>query len=199
MSAAIDWTPKARTVLQAASDLFYAHGIHAVGVDAIAERAGVTKKTLYDRFGNKERLVVEYLSERDRRWRAFLEEHLSRAEPDAAARLGAVFEASAAWARENGAKGCAMVNAHAEINDPAHPAYAVIVEQKRWMLELLTELVTAGGVDRPHEVAEQVLLLHEGAVVAFPLHAARDPFVHAASAATSLLEHATRGAAAGWS
>ena len=47
-----------------------------MGVEAIAERAGVTKKTLYDRFGNKERLVVEYLSARDRRWRDLLAERL---------------------------------------------------------------------------------------------------------------------------
>src|SRR5690606_17875284 len=46
----IMWTPKARAVLAAANELFYAHGIQAIGVDAIAERAGVTKKTLYDRF-----------------------------------------------------------------------------------------------------------------------------------------------------
>ena len=41
-----DLTPKARAVLAAASELFYEHGIHAVGVDAVAARAGVTKKKL---------------------------------------------------------------------------------------------------------------------------------------------------------
>ena len=193
MTTTIDWTPKARAVLASASDLFYEHGIHAVGVDAIAERAGVTKKTLYDRFGSKERLVVAYLAERDARWRAFVQDRLAQAAPDA--RVAALFDASAEWARDHGHKGCAMVNAHAEISDPAHPAYAVIVEQKRWMLKLLTDLVTTHGVGEAREareVAGQVLLLHEGAVVTSALHAVEDPFTRAASAAQRLVEGSCR-------
>ena len=71
-------TPGARRVLDAASELFYERGIHAVGVDTIAEAAGVTKKTLYDRFGSKEALVVAYLQHRDARWREHLADHLAR-------------------------------------------------------------------------------------------------------------------------
>jgi AcrR family transcriptional regulator len=190
MTTTIEWTPKARAVLDSASELFYEHGIHAVGVDAIAEHAGVTKKTLYDRFGSKERLVVAYLAERDERWRAFLTERLDQAAPGE--RVEALFDASAAWARDHGHKGCAMVNAHAEISDPAHPAYAVIVGQKRWMLDLLTELVAAQGVKPAREVAGQVLLLHEGAVVTSALHAVPRAFDSAASAAERLVEGSRR-------
>lgn len=43
-----------------------------MGVDLIASEAGVIKKTLYDRFGSKEQIVVEYLAARDERWRSFL-------------------------------------------------------------------------------------------------------------------------------
>ncbi len=81
-------TPGARRALDAAGRLFYERGIHAVGVDLIAAEAGVTKKTLYDRFGSKEQIVVEYLADRDERWRAFLAAHLDtvgdspRAAPD---------------------------------------------------------------------------------------------------------------------
>lgn len=189
MQPSIDWTPKARAVLSAASTLFYDQGIHAVGVDAIAERAGVTKKTLYDRFGSKDRLVVEYLLERDRQWRDFLQQRLLDAAPGSD-RITAVFDAAAQWAAEHGRKGCAMVNAHAELSDPAHPAYAVVVGQKRWMLELLTELVTETGATDPGRVAEQVLLLHEGAVVASSLGAGEAPFARAASAAGVLVGEA---------
>jgi AcrR family transcriptional regulator len=54
-------TPAARRILDAAAGLFYAQGIHAVGVEAIAAAAHVTKKTLYDRFGSKEALIAAYL------------------------------------------------------------------------------------------------------------------------------------------
>src|SRR5687767_2968876 len=107
-------TPGARRALEAAGRLFYERGIHAVGVDLIAAEAGVTKKTLYDRFGSKEQIVVEYLADRDERWRAFLAERMQAAGPGPAARVLAVFDASRAWAREHSPKGCSMVNAHAE-------------------------------------------------------------------------------------
>lgn len=187
MTEAIDWTPKARAVLDAASALFYAHGIHAVGVDAIAERAGVTKKTLYDRFGSKERLVVEYLTGRDARWRVLLDGHLDRAGPGPQERLAAVFAASAAWARDHGGKGCSMINAHAEISDPRHPAHAVIVGQKRWMLTLFADIAREAGATDPDLVAGQVMLLHEGAVVTAGMGVVDDPFRRAADVAATLL------------
>ena len=137
-------TPAALRVRSAADRLFYERGIHAVGVHLIATEAGVTKKTIYDRFGSKEQLVVEYLADRDERWRAFLDGHLDAAGPGARARVRAVFDASLAWAADHNSKGCSMVNAHAEISDPAHPAYPVITGQKAWMLALFTDLAREG-------------------------------------------------------
>ena len=187
MATTVEWTPKARAVLAAASELFYERGIHAVGVDAVAERAGVTKKTLYDRFGSKERLVVEYLAGRDRDWRVHLDAHLRESGQSPREQLVAVFEASATWAQAHSGKGCSMINAHAEISDPAHPAYDVIIGQKRWMLELFTDLVTAAGVPEPRRTAEQVMLLHEGALVTAGMHVVDDAFAEAAEVAVQLL------------
>jgi AcrR family transcriptional regulator len=183
----IEWTPKAHAVLDAAAELFYENGIHAVGVDVIAARAGVTKKTLYDRFGSKERLVVEYLSARDARWREFLDGWLQSAGESPRARLAAVFAASRAWAAEYGGKGCSMVNAHAEISDPAHPAYAVLVGSKRWMLELFVRLAKEAGARESRRVGEQIMVLHEGAVVMAGMRVADDVFARAEEAAVVLL------------
>lgn len=186
MNAGIAWTPKARAVLEAASELFYERGIHAVGVDVIAEHAGVTKKTLYDRFGSKERLVVEYLTARDAQWREFLHDRLEQAGQTPKQQLNAVFDASASWSQERGSKGCSMINAHAEISDPSHPAYAVIVGQKRWMLALFADLARAAGATEPPFVAEHIMLLHEGALVTAGMGVIDDAFTRAADAAASL-------------
>ena len=43
-------TTGARRILETAGELFYAHGVHAVGVDTIAAESGITKRTLYNRF-----------------------------------------------------------------------------------------------------------------------------------------------------
>src|SRR5918995_1572779 len=65
-------TPAADRILRAASKMFYREGIRAVGVDAIAAEADVTKKTLYDKFGSKDELIAAYLRARDERWRSWL-------------------------------------------------------------------------------------------------------------------------------
>src|SRR5260370_11467952 len=57
-------TPRASArdrLLAAADELFYAEGVHVVGVDRIVERAGVTKASLYNTFGSKDELVRAYL------------------------------------------------------------------------------------------------------------------------------------------
>ncbi|MEO3790715.1 helix-turn-helix domain-containing protein [Nonomuraea sp. B10E15] len=183
----ITMTPAARRVLEAAARLFYERGIHAVGVDLIAAEAGVTKKTLYDRFGCKEQIVVEYLADRDERWRAFLAGHLDAAEPAPAARVLAVFDASREWAAQHSHKGCSMVNAHAEISDPSHPAYPIITGQKQWMLTLFTDLARDLAPERAAHLGRTLMLLHEGALVGQGLSIFADPIGHAREQAETLL------------
>src|SRR6516225_7080737 len=55
-------TPSPRErILAVARELFYRRGIHAVGVDAIAEAAGTNKMTLYRHFASKDELVAACL------------------------------------------------------------------------------------------------------------------------------------------
>ncbi|RCV56973.1 TetR/AcrR family transcriptional regulator [Marinitenerispora sediminis] len=188
-------TPAALRVLEAAGRLFYERGIHAVGVDLIAAEAGVTKKTLYDRFGSKEQVVADYLADRDERWRAFLGRHLAAAPPAAAARVLAVFDAARAWSDEHGPRGCGMVNAHAEISDPAHPAHPIITGQKRWMLALFTDLAAEIAPDGAGRLGPALMLLHEGALVAHGLAVFPDPIRHAREQARALVTAAGDAAA----
>src|SRR6478735_806002 len=62
-------------ILAVAAELFYRHGIRAVGVEAIAEAAGTNKMTLYRHFPSKDELVAEYLrqaaSDSDGCWHAY--------------------------------------------------------------------------------------------------------------------------------
>ncbi|WP_329790536.1 helix-turn-helix domain-containing protein [Lentzea sp. DG1S-22] len=186
----ITLTPAAQRALEAAGRLFYERGIHAVGVDLIAAEAGVTKKTLYDRFGSKEQIVVEYLAGRDERWRAFLDRYLESAGQDPVARVLAVFDASRDWSSEHSRKGCAMVNAHAEISDPAHPAHPIVVGQKEWMLALFTDLVREIAPERADGLGRTLLLLHEGALVAHGFGTFPDAVGLARDQAAELLRNA---------
>ncbi len=132
-------TDGARKILDSASELFYRNGIHAVGVDAIAAGAGVTKRTLYDRFGSKDALVVAYLTERDRRWWERFEERLATAPRP---RVLAVFDSYRADVDE-GDRGCAFINAAAELPF-SHPAYDVIRDHKQRVHERMVQLVSDG-------------------------------------------------------
>ncbi|MGP4052095.1 TetR/AcrR family transcriptional regulator [Streptomyces sp. 2A115] len=184
-------TPGARRALEAAGRLFYERGIHAVGVDLIAAEAGVTKKTLYDRFGSKEQIVVEYLADRDERWRAFLASRLAGSH-NAQDQLLAVFDASRDWTETHSPRGCSMVNAHAEIGDPSHPAYAIITGQKGWMLTLFTDLVRPLAPATADSLGRTLMLLHEGALVAHGLRIFPGALDHAREEARVLLSAAVK-------
>lgn len=157
--------PAYERVLEAASELFYREGIRAVGVDAVAEAAGVTKKTLYEKFGSKDELVVAYLRARDERWRRWLQDFVHARGGSPKERLLATFDGLGEWMERENPRGCGFVNAYAELADPAHPAREVVLEQKRWLLGYLTELASEAGAEDARGLAETLLMLHEGATV----------------------------------
>jgi AcrR family transcriptional regulator len=171
-------TAAGERLLAAASELFYRHGIRAVGVDLLAETAGTTKKTLYDRFGSKDQLVALYLRGRARRWQAFLFGRLDRA-ADGDGAL-AVYDALAAWLRDQD-RGCAFVNAFAEVGGTGHPAEPVIRAEKDWMRTVFVSL--AGG----EALGAQLHLLYEGAMVAHTAGGRVDAVPAARAAAARLL------------
>ncbi|NED98475.1 TetR/AcrR family transcriptional regulator [Phytoactinopolyspora alkaliphila] len=180
-------TPAGRRTLDAAAELFYTQGIHAVGVDAVASAAGITKKTLYACFGSKDRLVAAYLKERDERWRQWLREQVDEPGGPARDQILATFDALAAWAERENSRGCGFVNALAELPAADHPARAVIAEQKRWMLGYLTGLAAAAGAEPPEALGRTLFLLHEGASVAASIEAVPDAARHARSVAADLV------------
>ena len=183
-------TPGAARVLDAASRLFYDRGIHAVGVDTIAEAAGVTKKTLYDRFGSKEALVVSYLQHRDARWRAHVLEHLTRRGEPGIDRILAVFDAAIAWSDANSPKGCSAINARAEIGDAhdGNPVFPEVARQKAWLLDLFLQLSHEAGASDAELTARTMTLLYEGAIVTVGMETFDQPFEVARGVARAVLQ-----------
>lgn len=158
-------TPAAERVLEVAGKLFYDNGIHAVGVESIASEAGVTKKTLYDRFGSKDTLIAHYLQRRDERWRAHVEEKVKRSRVAPGQRPLVVFDALEEWIATDNPRGCAFVNALAELPDAGHPGREVIREQKQWLHDYLRELAREAGLRNARKLATSLLVLLEGATV----------------------------------
>lgn len=161
-------TPGAQRILDVASELFYWRGIHAVGVDTIAAESGVTKRTLYDRFGSKDGLIVAYLEARDRRWRALITSRLDAEHTDPVQRALVPFDVLFEWLAPS-SRGCSLVNAFAELSEPEHPGRRVVVAEKKWLRTLFRELLIEAGAEDPDELAVQLLSLHEGAIVCYSI------------------------------
>jgi len=147
-------TPPAREkLLRSAAALFYADGIGGTSVDDVVAAAGVTKPTLYAHFGSKAALVAAVL---DRR-------HAARKEELEALEGGplAVFEWLAGFYARDGARGCAFVNAAAEL---AHggPGRDAAVREKAWLRGELTRRCRAADLDDPDALASQLALLIDG-------------------------------------
>ncbi|MGI8648926.1 MAG: TetR/AcrR family transcriptional regulator [Rubrobacter sp.] len=185
--------PASERVLAAASRLFYAEGIRAVGVEAVASEAGVTKKTLYDNFGSKDALIAAYLRGRDERWRAWIMEVAEREGGSPEDRILATFDALGEWMEHENVRGCGFVNASVELADPGHPGRVVVREQKEWMHGYLAGLAKEAGVDDVDGLAERLMLLHEGASVANSLDLARDAALTARKIALTLITEARPG------
>jgi AcrR family transcriptional regulator len=183
-------TPAGEKILTTAADLFYHRGIRSVGVDLIADQAGVTKKTLYDRFGSKDALVAAYLTRRHERWAAWFGERLAARGAAGSAtgvdQVVAALELAEEWALEN-ERGCAFVNAHGEIGGSEHPGNAVILADKLYMLGVFTDLLRGAGRPDAEELGAQVHLLYEGAMVAYTTRAQPSAFAAARAAARALL------------
>src|SRR5262245_62857425 len=98
-------------ILAAADELFYARGIHAVGVDEIVARSGTAKTTLYAHFPSKDDLVASYLQRRSDEWRQHLEVELAHRGGSAVERIDAVFAVLGQGCASEGFRGCPFINA----------------------------------------------------------------------------------------
>ncbi|WP_128800818.1 MULTISPECIES: TetR/AcrR family transcriptional regulator [unclassified Streptomyces] len=160
-------TPAGRRIAAVAEDLFYNRGITSVGVDLIAEHSGVTKRTLYNQFGSKSQLVATYLAARDQRWRTLVLATVEACD-DPVAAVTAPFDALRTWSSTN-TRGCAFLNALAELPEPTHPAHRIAADQKRWLLRLFEDLAATADCRDPATLAIRLLVLHEGALAMLPV------------------------------
>jgi AcrR family transcriptional regulator len=159
-------------LLAAATELFYAEGIHTVGIDRVIERAGVAKASLYSTFGSKDGLVRAYLEGRAEARRVRYRERLAR-HADPRDRMLAIFDLLAESAVAPSYRGCAFINASAEGPRADSPVTQVTSEMRAWLRALLIELAREAGAADPDQVARQLVLLYDGAAVGAAMD--RDP------------------------
>jgi AcrR family transcriptional regulator len=154
-------------LLRTASELFYAEGIRAVGVDRVVEVAGVTRATFYRHFPSKDDLVVAYL-------RAVHDavRELADAEPGEP-RLRQVIGSMGETLCAPGFRGCSFINAAAEFADPDSPVHRAVADYRSWLTGVFVADLAAVGHPDPPAAAAHLMMLRDGAMVAGYLADAR--------------------------
>ena len=152
-------------ILEVASQLFYQHGIRAVGVDTIIAQSAVAKMTFYKHFKSKDLLVLEFLKCRDERWRAWFEHTVVQLAPQPKDRPLAIFDALEQRFASKDFRGCAFINTMVEMADGAHSAHQAAAEHKRKVQQTIRTLLAEAGVKKTEALAQAFLLLMDGAIV----------------------------------
>jgi len=151
-------------LLAAANELFYAEGVHTVGIERVIERAGVAKASLYSTFGSKDELVRAYLQGRAETRRQRIAERLALSE-DPRERILSVFDLMGELTASPTFRGCAFLNATAEGPRGETKVTRVCADQRAWTRGLFTELARDAGAADPERLAAQLMILYDGTTV----------------------------------
>jgi AcrR family transcriptional regulator len=157
-------SPRER-ILSVASDLFYRHGIRAIGVEKIIEAAETNKMTLYRHFASKDELVAEYLRRLAQEATSSWDQLEANHPGDPGAQLRAWLEDMAAHVASGDERGCPLANAAVELPEKDHPARRVIEAFKSAQRERLIQLCASAALAEPDMLADELFLLLEGARV----------------------------------
>jgi AcrR family transcriptional regulator len=171
-------------ILKTADRLFYRQGIRAMGVDTIAAEIGISKRTLYNYFPSKDALIVAYLRRR-------LRLVPTSTKPPAQQILDEFERLERAFAAED-FRGCAFVNAVAELKDPTHAANEIALTFKEMRRQWFRELLGRAGVADPDSLSLQLMLLVDGAIAAVLVR--KDPTVARAAREAARVLMAAAGA-----
>lgn len=181
-------------IVNAAARLFYGQGIRTVSVDAIAEKAGVTKRTLYYHFDSKDDLITAYLEGRDQPNLALFQKWYADAEGGVDQKVRAIFTQLAKAARHPKWRGCGFLRTAAELADmPGHPAVKAGIVHKQRVEDWLAGIFEAGHIGESRVLARQIVLLLDGGFAVVLLR--RDPSYidTAGDAAAALVAAAAAG------
>lgn len=182
--------PARQRLLDAADKLFYAEGVHTVGIDRLIEEAGVAKGSLFYNFSGKDDLVAAYLEGRDRQRR----ERIARFQQgldDPVDKLLAIFDALQETVCSPGWRGCPFANASAEALPGSVEAEALRAFRE-WLSSAILSLCEEAGLAEPAGVAARLRLLYDGAVSSSNLDAKPEAVGWAKELASKVLHDAPR-------
>ena len=172
---------------------FYAGGFHAIGMDRLAKETGVSKTAIYKHFRRKEDLILATLRLRDEQFRNWLVRRVEALADDPRDQLLAIFTALGEWFKEPEFKSCMFIKASSEYQDRDDPIHQTSAEHKTLLLKYFTQLAREAALENADEIARQLLILKEGAIVLAHLHGSRSVAADARRAAETIINASITG------
>lgn len=170
-------------LISTAEHLFDQHGFTATGMDRVAQAACMSSRTLYKYAGSKTALIAAVLSERDDRFMRLLN----------VPTVDALFESLEHWIQEEGARGCLFLRAQGESGGEVPEISKAMRKHKaRLRKKIHRILCLERGEDDCLELAEQLLILIEGATAAAVYRGPQAVKTARGMAALLLIQHSDR-------
>jgi AcrR family transcriptional regulator len=187
-------------ILDAAYSLFYREGFARIGVDQIAARARVTKRTLYYHFDSKDAVLAAVMETQNELALARIRVAIEAGGRDAAEMVCSLFTGIAKWAATPNWHGPGFTRIAMELASlPGHPARAIARRHKAAFEAMLAERLSACGLAEARAAARQLMLLNEGCMALILIHgdtryaqAAQDAALRLVGAPTSRSPSAAR-------
>ena len=153
--------PAKRRILETANRLFYDEGIRSVGIDRLISESGVTKATFYKHYGSKDRLIVEYISQRHSLARESVDTVIREARNPKLA-IQALIDQTVADVVSPGFRGCAFINAATEFTDSRHAVRQIVSDHREWYAETLSDLLKELGHPLPGDGGDELVVARDG-------------------------------------
>jgi len=175
-------------IFETACELFYRHGIRAVGIDAIVCAAGTNKMSFYRSFPSKDELVAEYLRYKDAHFWTWWDGVVAPFAGAPRRQVEALFEAHVNKTCSKESRGCGLANAAVEIVEDDHPGRAVVVSHKSEIRRRFRALATAMQARDPDTLGDALMLLMEGGYLTRLTFPKGGPVASALGAARTLMD-----------
>ncbi|UWQ92589.1 TetR family transcriptional regulator [Rhodobacteraceae bacterium M382] len=181
---------KREELVSKALTVFYQNGFHATGMDRLVAETGISKTSMYKHFRTKDELILAALRLRDERFRNWFMRRVEELAVAPRDRLLAVFDVLGEWINLDEFKGCMFIKASAEFQDRSHPIHVQSTEHKRLVYDYLSGIAAQAGARDPEQLACQLMILKEGAIVSAILNVGCDAVVQSKAAAKALIDQA---------
>jgi AcrR family transcriptional regulator len=174
-------------LMDAACRLFTRRGTANVGINEVTAEAGVARMTLYNNFPSKEKLAQAVYEEMAKATLARVDAVLA-GERDEKRRIAALFDHFGRNAHKPSFRGCSFIHASLQEADPHGALHGVVQAYKKALRQRVLQALDARRRN-PKLLADQIVILLDGAVTEAYIQGVPDAMTAAKNAALTLLAH----------